>query len=288
MDISKKLLKGRYQLIERIANKELTSLYKARDVHKDRLVAIKTISRNNLHEQKFISYGQQQILFSKRMGKGFLIPVFDFGVGDERYFLVFEWVDSLNLKQVLACFNDGCLLIEAAAIILQLCQGLAAAHAMGFVHGNINTQNILLTADGYVRVVDFGLTSLWSPPGLTKAEGQVADVFALGKIFSKIIGQKELSTSRLKCVKIVKPVFKQLRLGMRSNLSAVIDRACEVSLTRRYPDACELLKAVEDVLRKEYCMSNPGRKLTPKSFLQHSFANTVHKLHKISKDLFNF
>ena len=87
-----------------------------------------------------------------------IVAVYDFGQTDGLYYFIMEYVDGLNLRQVL---DAGKLLPqEALAIVPQICEALQYAHDHGVVHRDIKPENVLLDKEGRVKIADFGIAKL--------------------------------------------------------------------------------------------------------------------------------
>src|SRR5687767_11967829 len=137
-------------------------------------VAIKRILPSLTKNKKFVSMFLDEARLSLHLQHANIVHVFDIGVSDTTYFIVMEYVDGANLKSVIEFHKrHGRRLTVAASIylMLEVCKGLAYAHEatdpmtgkqLGIVHRDISPPNILISKQGEVKLVDFGLAKATS------------------------------------------------------------------------------------------------------------------------------
>ncbi|HZM83557.1 MAG TPA: serine/threonine-protein kinase [Candidatus Limnocylindrales bacterium] len=157
--MSPRVLLGRYRLDEVVDSGATATVWRAMDRQLVRPVAVKILDRPGL---KADTDEQQRFLAEARTLAGLshpnIVTVFDNGTEEGVAFLVMELVEGRSVKSRLA---DGVFPIaEAAAIMAQVCDALAAAHAAGIVHRDIKPGNIVVTPGGTAKVCDFGIARL--------------------------------------------------------------------------------------------------------------------------------
>ena len=145
------LLHERYRLQAEIGRGGMAVVYRARDQLLDRDVAIKVVHRTDLGEQDRERLLREARL-AARLNHPNIVSVHDAGQVDGTPYIVMELVEGRSLYDGKP---DG--LEDTIAIASQLCRALAHAHAMGIVHRDLKPENILRTADGAVKLTDFGL-----------------------------------------------------------------------------------------------------------------------------------
>ncbi len=162
---------GKYFLIEKLATGGMAEIYKAKTFGVDgfeKLLAIKRILPHCSTDKEFITMLIDEAKLSVALSHTNITQVFDLGkVGDD-YFISMEFVDGVNLREMIQrCREINEPLPEdiAVYIISEMCKGLDYAHAkkdmdgrpLGIVHRDISPQNILISFEGEVKVVDFGI-----------------------------------------------------------------------------------------------------------------------------------
>jgi serine/threonine-protein kinase len=150
---------GRYRVERMIGRGAMGVIYAAHDPVIDRKVAIKLIRADLLSgEDKaaFIARFQREARAAGRCVHPNIVAIYDFAVHEGNPFLAMEYVEARHLGQVLAQsgpFSQP----EAVAIIGQVLDALACAHGVGIVHRDVKPANILLLANGRVKMTDFGI-----------------------------------------------------------------------------------------------------------------------------------
>jgi predicted Ser/Thr protein kinase len=143
-------------------------LYLARDPVLDRTVAIKVLSVfNDEIKQRFAGEARS----AARLTHPNIITIYDVGEAQGQPFIAMEYIDGETLGEVIRR-RAPLRLIRRLELILQLCSGLGHAHKMGIIHRDIKTANLMLTADGVVKILDFGLARIVADAatsGLTRA-----------------------------------------------------------------------------------------------------------------------
>jgi protein kinase-like protein len=254
-------------------------VYRARQLHLDRLVALKLLPRESGKDPAFAErFGREARALARLMHPG-IILVHDSGCVDGQYFLVMEYADGGNLRDAVRGGKLQAALVTgdwrpaaeggrlnpvvAAHILCQLCDALQYARDQGIVHRDLKPENILLTRTGGVKVADFGLAKLLDPtdPGaMLTGTGQVlgtfhymapeqlatphsvdhrADLYALGVIFYELLTGDRPSVSF--------PPPSQF-VPSYPGFDAVVLRALARDPAQRYQEARELRAAVEAVL----------------------------------------
>ena len=134
------------------------AVYKARQPSLDRPVAVKVLPREASQDPAFAERFNREARALARLGHPNIVAVHDVGQAGDLYYFVMEYVDGVNLRQLL---RDGHLTpAQALRIVPQICDALQYAHEEGVVHRDIKPENILLDRKGRVKIADFGLAKL--------------------------------------------------------------------------------------------------------------------------------
>src|SRR5439155_6037421 len=238
----------------------LGAVYKARQQHLDRLVALKILPAEVSQDPAFAERFMREARALARLAHPNIVTVHDFGQADGFYYFLMEFIDGATLRQVLA---EGKLAPrEALAIVPQVCEGLQYAHDQGVVHRDVKPENILLDKTGRVKIADFGLARLvGTDPGARRltqprevmgtphymAPEQVekpqfvdhrADIYSLGVVFY------EMLTGELPLGRFAAPSQK-VQVDVR--LDEVVLRALEKEPERRYQQASQVRTDLESI-----------------------------------------
>jgi aminoglycoside phosphotransferase (APT) family kinase protein len=127
---------------------------KARDTRLGRPVALKFLPRENAADAGRLQRFRREALAVSALNHPFICTLYDVGQSGGRPFLVMEWIEGKTLRDLA---EQRLPLPEVVRLIGQVAQALAAAHAAGIVHRDIKPENIMVRADGFTKLVDFGL-----------------------------------------------------------------------------------------------------------------------------------
>ena len=163
-----RLLDGRYAVTARIAHGGMATVYQATDTRLDREVALKVMHAELARDEEFVRRFIGEAKSVARLSHQNVVAVFDQGADGPFLYLAMEYVPGRTLKELL---RDSGRFSPATAleIMTGVLDGLAAAHASGIVHRDVKPENVLVTADGRIKVADFGLARALSAAGHTRA-----------------------------------------------------------------------------------------------------------------------
>lgn len=209
------ILNERYQLEERRGAGGMAMVYRAQDLMLERTVAIKLLRADFSSDPDFRERFRQEAKAAANLSHPNIVTVHDFGLDAERLFIVMEYVPGTDLKSIIQ--QDGRFNVEeAVSLIVQACAGIGYAHRAGLVHCDIKPQNMLVTPDKRLKVVDFGIARalasitpdeksdvVWGSPQYFSPEqasggapSPASDVYSLGVVmFEMLTGQLPFSAS---------------------------------------------------------------------------------------------
>ena len=150
------LLNKRYKLLSPLGQGGMAVVHKAQDLSLGRLVAVKILRENLTGDPEFLARFQQEARAAANLAHPNIVTVHDFGRDGGRYYIVMEYIEGQDLKTLI---KEGApFTVERAVdLSIQICAGVGYAHRAGLVHCDIKPQNILVTADGRVKITDFGI-----------------------------------------------------------------------------------------------------------------------------------
>jgi tRNA A-37 threonylcarbamoyl transferase component Bud32 len=248
------------EILELIGRGGMGVVYKARQKRLDRLVALKILPPNVSRDAAFAERFQREAKALARLTHPNIVTVHDFGRTDGLFYFVMEFVDGMNLRQLL---DSGKISPkEALAIVPQICDALQFAHDKGVVHRDIKPENILIDKSGVVKIADFGLAKLVGLEAkdltITSARDVIgtphymapeqiehpqdvdhrADIYALGVVFYQML-TGELPIGRFA------PPSRKVQIDVR--LDEVVLRALEKEPEHRYQHASDVKTQVETI-----------------------------------------
>ncbi|HEX9042723.1 MAG TPA: Stk1 family PASTA domain-containing Ser/Thr kinase [Trebonia sp.] len=163
-----RMLDGRYHVRARIAHGGMATVYLATDIRLDREVALKVMHADLVRDADFVSRFIGEAKSVAKLSHPNIVGVYDQAMDGQYLYLVMEYVPGRTLRALLR--ERGWLpWQEALSVMDPVLAGLAAAHRAGIVHRDVKPENVLITADGRVKVVDFGLARASAAVGNTRA-----------------------------------------------------------------------------------------------------------------------
>ena len=266
-----RLLDGRYAVTARIAHGGMATVYRATDTRLDREVALKVMHAELARDEEFVRRFIGEAKSVARLSHQNVVAVFDQGADGPYLYLAMEYVPGRTLKELL---RDSGRFPPAAAleIMAGVLDGLAAAHASGIVHRDVKPENVLLTADGRIKVADFGLARAQWAAGHTRAgllvgtvayvppeqvtggtTGPRGDVYSAGVMLFELLtgrqpftGDTPLSIA-YQHVNTDVPAPSAMAPGIGAPVDQIVLAATSRDQARRPADAGEFLRAVNHV-----------------------------------------
>ena len=199
------VIAGRYELLELIGKGGMSSVYKAHDRLLDRQIAVKILHPHFTEDEEYVERFRREARSVAQLSHPNIVTVIDRGEDEGRQYIVFEYVEGENLKQLLE--RTGPMPVtDALELAVQMGRALAFAHSRGLVHRDVKPQNVLLNADGQAKMTDFGIARSVDVQGVTitgtvlgtseyiapeQARGQQVDsqtdVYSLGVVLYELL-----------------------------------------------------------------------------------------------------
>ncbi len=167
--MNEKILADRYRLTEQIGMGGMAIVYKAVDMRTGHNVAVKVLRPEFNEDAEFVGRFQREAEAASKMTHHNIVNLLDVGMDGENRYLVMEYVQGKTLKEVIQ--ERGRLSAPLACqIAIRILSALEHAHRNGIVHRDIKPQNILVHADGHIKVADFGIARIADSSTLTKGD----------------------------------------------------------------------------------------------------------------------
>lgn len=159
---------GPYEIRAPIGVGGMGEVYRATDPRLGRDVAIKVLPEELARDPDRLSRFEQEARAASALNHPNIVTIHDIGSQGAVHYIAMELVDGETLREIL---SEGRLPVEELLrIAVQVAEGLAKAHAAGIVHRDLKPENVMLTEDGYVKILDFGLAKLSPHGGLLTSE----------------------------------------------------------------------------------------------------------------------
>ena len=160
------LLDGRYRVENPIATGGMSTVYRGLDVRLDRPVALKVMDARYAGDQQFLARFHREARAIARLKDPGLVAIYDQGNDAAHPFLVMELIEGGTLRELLR--ERGPMPPHAMVAVLRpVLSGLGVAHRAGLVHRDVKPENVLISDDGEVKLVDFGLVRAIAEAGIT-------------------------------------------------------------------------------------------------------------------------
>ena len=168
---------GHYRILEKIGAGGMGEVYRARDEHLDREVAVKVLHEDIWANEESRRNFRHEALNLSRLNHPNIAIVHDFDCYQETDFLVTEYIPGISLNERL---SEGPLAEEEILrLATQLVEGMAAAHGQGVVHRDLKPGNLRVSPDGRLKILDFGLARPLAPARQTSSTASTGDASVL-------------------------------------------------------------------------------------------------------------
>ena len=259
----------KYKILREIGKGGMGIVYKALDTTDQKTVAVKVLP-TMLVDRSTVERFSREAQAMARLKHPNLIEVYDYGMAEGQHYFAMEFIEGESLKTLIK--RKGTLSVnETLAIIAQAAEALAYTHGEGVIHRDIKSANIMVTNDGKVKVMDFGLVKI---PGVTQVtmEGSAVgtaeymspeqvsdeeldtrtDMYSLGvTMYEMLVGHTPFQAENLQAVLMkhkyeTPPPISKERPDIPAAMEHIAMKAMAKEISRRYQKMQELL---EDIYR---------------------------------------
>lgn len=166
MNLEGKLLGNRYEIIEKIGNGGMATVYKAKCHVLNRYVAVKVLREEFTTDEEFIKRFAAEAQSAASLTHPNIVSIYDVGNEGNLYYIVMELIKGKTLKEIIN--EDGALSWKwSVNIAIQIASALETAHRNNIIHRDIKPHNIIITEDGIAKVTDFGIAKVVSNSTVT-------------------------------------------------------------------------------------------------------------------------
>ena len=273
MNLEGRILGNRYEILEKIGNGGMATVYKAQDKVLKRYVAVKVLREEFTTDEEFIRRFNTEAQSAASLTHPNIVSIYDVGTEENIYYIVMELIQGKTLKEIIN--EDGVLPWKwSLDIAMQIASALEVAHKNKIVHRDIKPHNIIITEDGVAKVTDFGIAKAVSNSTITAfgttigsvhyfspehARGGYtdtkSDLYSLGVVmYEMVTGRVPFDADTPVSIalkhmqeKPVEPI--KLNPAIPYSVSKIIMKAMEKDLNLRYQSATEMLKDLNMALK---------------------------------------
>jgi beta-lactam-binding protein with PASTA domain/predicted Ser/Thr protein kinase len=275
-------LGGRYRVEARIGSGGMADVFRGFDSVLHRTVAIKMLNARFASDGSFVDRFRREAQAAARLNHPNIVGVFDHGADDGTQYIVMEFIEGRTLADALEAGRRPTPM-QAAEVAQHICEALEAAHVQGVIHRDIKPANVMVTRDGTVKVMDFGIARLVSGPETApqtsavlgtaaylspeQAQGQRVDtrtdIYSLGTVLYEMLtgrppfGGESPVAIAYKQVNEPPVPPSQLSPDVPQGLDAVVMRALAKNPANRYQSAREFADDLERVRDGRNVMATP-------------------------------
>ena len=174
---------GHYRIVEKIGEGGMGEVYRAHDERLDRDVAIKVMHQKVAQDAERLARFEREANAVAKLAHPNVLEIWDFGTEDGVTYAVTELLEGQNLRARIP--TSGLPWQKVVEIGAAIADGLAVAHGKGIVHRDLKPENIFITADGRVKILDFGLAQVKVP---VEEEAETATMTPAGTVAGTVMG----------------------------------------------------------------------------------------------------
>lgn len=275
MDLKGRLLGNRYEVIEKIGNGGMATVYKAKCHVLNRYVAIKILRDEFTTDEEFIKRFEVEAQSAASITHPNIVSVYDVGVDGNLHYIVMELIKGKTLKDIIIEEKGPLPWKWSVNIAIQIASALEIAHKNSIVHRDIKPHNIIITEDGVAKVTDFGIAKAVSNSTITAFGSTIGSVHyfspeharggftdAKSDLYSLGVVMYEMLTGRvpfdadtpvsiaLKHMQEEPKTAKEMNSNIPSAVNDIITKALKKDTNLRYQSATSMLFDLKRALKE--------------------------------------
>ena len=269
-----KRLDGRYSIESLVGVGGMANVYRGTDVKTGNQIAVKVLKDEFLDNEELVRRFKNESKAISILSHPNIVKVYDVSVTDKLQYIVMEYVDGITLKEYLKQRGGALTWKETVHFATQILSALQHAHSKGIIHRDVKPQNIMLLADGSIKMMDFGIARFSRAQSQTvsdKAIGSVhyispeqakgertdarTDIYSVGVMLYEMLsgrlpfdGDGAVSIAIMQISEKPKPLA-EIAPKTPAGLRQITEKAMEKDPDKRYQSAQEMLAAIEEFKR---------------------------------------
>ena len=300
MILEGKILGNRYEIIEKVGNGGMATVYRAEDKVLKRNVAVKVLKDEFTTDEEFIKRFEIEAQSAARLTHPNIVSIYDVGSEDNLYYIVMELIRGKTLKEIIVEERGPLPWKWSVNVAIQIASALEMAHKNNIIHRDIKPHNIIITEDGIAKVTDFGIAKAVSNSTITAFGTTIGSVHyfspeharggftdAKSDLYSLGVVMYEMVTGRvpfdadtpvsvaLKHMQEEPEEPIELNPNLPSAVNRIIMKALKKDTTLRYQTATDMLADLRQALK------NPNG-----DFVEDKDYDVTARTQKINTDLY--
>ena len=269
-----KRLDGRYSIEGLVGVGGMANVYRGTDLKTGNRIAVKVLKEEFLDNEELVRRFKNESKAISILSHPNIVKVYDVSVTDKLQYIVMEYVDGITLKEYLKQRGGALTWKEVVHFATQVLSALQHAHSKGIIHRDVKPQNIMLLADGSIKMMDFGIARFSRAQSQTvsdKAIGSVhyispeqakgertdarTDIYSVGVMLYEMLsgrlpfdGDGAVSIAIMQISEKPKPLA-EIAPNTPAGLRQITEKAMEKDPDKRYQSAQEMLDAIEEFKR---------------------------------------
>ncbi len=305
---------GKYILLEKLATGGMAEVYLAKSTGANgvnKILAIKRILPQYSENREFIDMFKEEAKIAVNLNHSNVVSIFDFGIEKKQFFLVMEHVEGKNLRQIineLKRVSVSFTIEQVVYMMKEVAAGLDHAHRcidgstgrpLNITHRDMSPQNIMLSFDGEVKIIDFGIAKAETQAEVTKAgtlkgkfgymspeqaEGQSVDlrtdIFSLGIVLWELLANDRLFTASSEAAILRKirdcqiPSIRKINPSIPPELERIVNKGLQKDKNLRYQTSAAMHRDLNRFLNTQYPEFTPNDFSV---FIKNTFATSYQE-----------